>query len=172
MGPVGEVLCAAMAAWGAKYSGSPVVLGLAGGECEIRKSQSCSGNGIMLMSDAFHSERFKGRPRSKFRRIYPNFHFTIITECRYPIWQISPFRLIPGGPERLQWADAREPVCKALQTRAEQMLDERGLLRNPTIDGLATIIAIFKLYGQRNPGEEMTREEYLRGEEISGTHTG
>ncbi len=34
MGPVGEVLCAAMAAWGARYSGNPVVLGLAGYESQ------------------------------------------------------------------------------------------------------------------------------------------
>jgi hypothetical protein len=34
MGEVGEVLCAAMVAWGAKYSGNPIVLGLLGGESE------------------------------------------------------------------------------------------------------------------------------------------
>ncbi len=91
---------------------------------------------------------------------YVDYHSTLIAHLE----QISPYSLIPGGAERLQWADAREPVCKALQTRAERLLDERGLLRNPTIDGLAAIISISKLYSQRLPGEEMTREEYLRSE--------
>ena len=73
MGPVGEVLCAAMAAWGAKYSGSPVVLGLAGGECEIRKSQSCSVNGIMLMSDAFTASASKAHLEVSSGEYIPTF---------------------------------------------------------------------------------------------------
>ena len=44
------------------------------------------------------------------------------------------------------------------------MLDERGLLRSPSTDGVGAIIAVFKMMNQKSPREEMSKEEYLQGE--------
>jgi hypothetical protein len=48
-----------------------------------------------------------------------------------------------------------------------KMLDEKGLLRSPSVEGVGAIIAVFKMMSQKSPREEMSKEEYLQGEAVT-----